>query len=126
MEKAEEVKKQVKEILSYCLTKDNTIKRRNDLDEYKQQCMRQFPNFHMNYPTLFFSMIENPSTFPMYRLEEMLSLKNKIEKNSQCSNSHNFLYYLLKLLILFLKFIKFNSLKLKIKFFKIFLYRLHD
>ena len=81
MEKAEDIKKQVKEILLYCLSKENTNKRRNNIDEYKQECMRQFQNFHMNYPTLFFSIIETPSTFPIYRLEEMLSLKYKIENN---------------------------------------------
>ena len=81
MEKAEIIKKQVEEILTFCLSKDNISKRRNDIDNYKQECMRQFPNFHMNYPTLFFSIIENPSTFPVYRLEEMLSLKSKIENN---------------------------------------------
>jgi hypothetical protein len=79
MEKADEIKKQVKEILSFCLTRDNNLKRRENIDEYKQDCMRQFPNFHMNYPTLFFSIIENPTTFPVYRLNEMLSLKSKIE-----------------------------------------------
>ena len=81
MEKAEVIKKQVEEILNFCLSKDNISKRRNNIDEYKQICMKQFPNFHMNYPTLFFSIIENPSTFPVYRLEEMLSLKSKIENN---------------------------------------------
>jgi hypothetical protein len=79
MEKADEIKKQVKEILSFCLTRDNNIQRRENIDEYKQNCMKQFPNFHMNYPTLFFSIIENPTTFPIYRLDEMLSLKSKIE-----------------------------------------------
>ena len=81
MEKAEEIKKQVEEILVFCLSKDNRSKRIINIDEYKQDCMRQFPNFHMNYPTLFFSIIENPTTFPIYRLEEMLSLKYKIENN---------------------------------------------
>jgi hypothetical protein len=81
MEKAEIIKKQVEEILTFCLSKDNISKRRIDIDNYKQECMRQFPNFHMNYPTLFFSIIENPSTFPVYRLEVMLSLKSKIENN---------------------------------------------
>jgi hypothetical protein len=56
MEKAEDIKKQVKEILLYCLSKENTNKRRNNIDEYKQECMRQFQNFHMNYPKLFFSI----------------------------------------------------------------------
>jgi hypothetical protein len=33
----------------------------------------------MRYPTLFFTIIENPSSFPIYRLDEMLNLKKKIE-----------------------------------------------
>jgi len=81
MEKAEEIKKQVDEIISFCLKKDNTSMRKNNIDEYKQLCMRTFTNFHQNYPTLFFSIIENPSTFPKYRLDEMLNLKKKIEDN---------------------------------------------
>ncbi len=81
MESADIIKKQVDEILFFCLSKDNCLKRRNNMDEYKQDCMRKFPNFHMNYPTLFFSIIETPSTFPKYRLDEMLSLKNKIDNN---------------------------------------------
>jgi hypothetical protein len=79
MEKASEIKPQVNEILSFCLKKDNIKLRQNNIDEYKQLCMRTFSNFHQNYPTLFFLIIENPSTFPIYRLEEMLSLKRKIE-----------------------------------------------
>lgn len=81
MEKSFEIKSQVKEILSFCLKKDNNIMRRNNIDEYKQMCMREFTNFHQNYPTLFFNIIENPTTFPLYRLDEMLNLKRKIEEN---------------------------------------------
>jgi hypothetical protein len=76
-----DIKEQVNKILSYCLKRDNSIMRRDNIDEYKQLCMREFTNFHQRYPTLFFSIIENPSAFPLYRLEEMLSLKKKIEKN---------------------------------------------
>ena len=47
----------------------------HNMDAYKQKCMRQFTFMHQKYPTLFFSLIENPTTFPIYRLEEMLSLK---------------------------------------------------
>ena len=43
--------------------------------------MIKFTNFHQRYPTLFFSIIENPSSFPIYRLDEMLSLKEKIDNN---------------------------------------------
>jgi hypothetical protein len=79
MEKSDVIKEQVMEIIAFCLNRENTIKRRNEIDEYKQICMAKFPNFHQNYPTLFFSIIENPSAFPLYRLNEMLSLKRKIE-----------------------------------------------
>lgn len=81
MESADFIKEQVTEIISFCLKRENTIMRRDNMDEYKQVCMRKFTNFHGNYPTLFFSIIENPSSFPLYRLNEMLSLKRKIENN---------------------------------------------
>lgn len=81
MENASIIKTQVSEIISFCLKKENTKERRENIDEYKQVCMRKFTNFHQKYPTLFFSIIENPSSFPLYRLDEMLSLKRKIEDN---------------------------------------------
>jgi hypothetical protein len=80
-EDAIDIKEQVNKILSYCLKRDNSIMRRDDIDKYKQNCMNLFTNFHQRYPTLFFSIIENPSAFPLYRLDEMLSLKKKIENN---------------------------------------------
>ena len=79
MEKSDAIKEQVMEIIAFCLNRENTIQRRNDIDEYKQVCMRKFTNFHQNYPTLFFSIIEKPSSFPLYRLDEMLSLKRKMD-----------------------------------------------
>jgi len=81
MESSDTVKNQVKEIISFCIQKENNIMRRENINEYKQICMIKFTNFHQKYPTLFFSIIENPSTFPLYRLEEMLHLKRKIEDN---------------------------------------------
>jgi len=83
METADLIKKQIEDLLKFCLTKDNVIQRRENIDEYKQICMRQFTNFHQKYPTLFFSIIENPSTFPLYRLNEMLNLKKKIENKEE-------------------------------------------
>lgn len=81
MEKSHEIKKQVDEIIIFCLKKENTLMKKGNIDEYKQVCMRTFTNFHQNYPTLFFNIIENPSTFPKYRLDEMLNLKKRIEDN---------------------------------------------
>ena len=43
--------------------------------------MTKFYYIHEKYPTLFFTIIENPTTFPISRLEEMLSLKKQIENN---------------------------------------------
>ena len=81
MENSDAIKEQVNNIISFCLKKDNTIFRRDNIDEYKQLCMRTFTDFHQKYPTLFFSLIENPSSFPLYRLDEMLLLKRKIDNN---------------------------------------------
>jgi hypothetical protein len=75
------IKDQVHEIISFCIKKENNIIRKNNIDQYKQICMIKFTNFHQRYPTLFFSIIENPTSFPIYRLNEMLELKKKIEDN---------------------------------------------
>ena len=79
MENADIIKEQVNEIIKYCLLTENISIRINNIDEYKQNCMKKFTNFFQNYPTLFFSIIEKPSSFPLYRLDEMLNLKKKIE-----------------------------------------------
>lgn len=81
IETADVIKKQVNEIITFCIKKENSIMRRDNIDQYKQSCMIKFTNFHQKYPTLFFSIIENPSSFPLYRLDEMLSLKKKIDEN---------------------------------------------
>jgi hypothetical protein len=81
IDKSYEIKAQVTEIIAFCLKKDNTLMRKEKMDEYKQVLMYKFTNFHQKFPTLFFTLIENPSTFPIYRLDEMLKLKQKIEKN---------------------------------------------
>ena len=78
-ETSDEIKSQVHEIIAHCIKKENIIKRRDSIDLYKQECMIKFTNFHQRYPTLFFSIIENPSSFPLYRLDEMLNLKKKID-----------------------------------------------
>ena len=79
VEKADIIKENVEKILEFCLLKENRTLRRENIDAYKQKCMREFTFMHQKYPTLFFSLIENPTTFPIYRLEEMLSLKKRIE-----------------------------------------------
>ena len=73
------IKNRVEELLQYCLKKENTKKRTVAIDEYKQDCMKMFPQFHERYPTLFFTIIENPSTFPMYRLNELLNVKTLVD-----------------------------------------------
>lgn len=79
VEKADIIKENVEKILEFCLLKENRTMRKENIDVYKQKCMREFSFMHQKYPTLFFSLIENPTTFPIYRLEEMLSLKKRIE-----------------------------------------------
>ncbi len=80
VENAVDIRKQVEDLLAFCIKKDMTTMRRNDMAGYKQICMREFTHFHCTYPTLFFSIVENPTSFPKYRLEEMLRVKEKIEK----------------------------------------------
>ena len=79
IETAQTIKKRVEEIINFCILPQNRALRKNNIDEYKQKCMREFTFMHQKYPTLFFSLLENPTTFPIYRLEEMLSLKQQIE-----------------------------------------------
>jgi hypothetical protein len=79
LETSEDIKKYVSTMIAFCLKRENSLMRNQNIDEYKQVCMRQFIDFHQKYPTLFFSIIEAPSTFPLYRLNEMLALKSKID-----------------------------------------------
>ena len=79
IETAEMIKTRVEEIINFCIMPQNRSLKKNNIDEYKQKCMREFTFMHQKYPTLFFSLIENPTTFPIYRLEEMLKLKQQIE-----------------------------------------------
>jgi len=81
IEDSESIKKQVNQILQYCLNRTNCVLRQNELNNYKQKCMQEFPDFHGRYPTLFFAIIENPTTFPLYRLNEMFKIKKNIEEN---------------------------------------------
>ena len=80
IDKSDVIKNNVNNIISFCLKNENNLMRKYKIDEYKQVCMKTFTDFHQKYPTLFFSIIENPSTFPLYRLNEMLVLKKKIEE----------------------------------------------
>ncbi len=81
MENSDVILSNVKKLLEFCLKKENTKMRSQNMDEYKQLCMRTFTDIHQKYPTLFFKIVEEPSSFPIYRLEEMLNRKKKIENN---------------------------------------------
>ena len=76
---ADEIEALVREIHRYAMGAEATKTRRENMDGYKQFMMRKFGEFHYNYPTLFFSIIENPSGFPMNRLKDMLAMKRKVE-----------------------------------------------
>lgn len=76
-----EIESIVKEIISYALTSEVSKARRTQIDNYNQHMMKKFGEFHYNRPTLFFKIIENPSGFPIYRLNEMLEMKKKMESN---------------------------------------------
>ena len=81
LENADDIKNKVDNLISFCLQKENRELKKQNIDAYKQKCMIEFVDVHGKYPTLFFQIIEIPSTFPKYRLDEMLSLKKKIESD---------------------------------------------
>jgi hypothetical protein len=53
VEKADIIKENVEKILEFCLLKENRTLRRENMDAYKQKCMREFSFMHQKYPTLF-------------------------------------------------------------------------
>ena len=81
LEDAETIKKNIEDLINFCVKRENMILRRENIDNYKRRMMDKFDYIHQKYPTLFFTIIENPTTFPISRLEEMLSLKKQIEIN---------------------------------------------
>ena len=82
LENADTIKKNIEDLISFCVKRDNLILKRDNIDNYKRLMMNKFYYIHQKYPTLFFTVIENPTTFPISRLEEMLHLKKNIENNS--------------------------------------------
>ena len=79
MESADKIRNDVVKLLEFCLKRENMTLRKNNIDEYKQKCMNCYTDIHQKYPTLFFTIIENPTSFPMSRLDELLQYKRKIE-----------------------------------------------
>jgi len=82
LEDADTIKNNISDLINFCVKRENMILKRNNIDEYKRNMMTKFYYIHEKYPTLFFTIIENPTTFPISRLEEMLSLKKQIENNT--------------------------------------------
>ena len=82
LEDADTIKNNISGLINFCVKRENMLLKRNNIDEYKRHMMTKFYYIHEKYPTLFFTIIENPTTFPVSRLEEMLSLKKQIENNT--------------------------------------------
>ena len=82
LENADTIKKNIEDLISFCVKRDNLILKRDNIDNYKRLMMNKFYYIHQKYPTLFFTVIENPTTFPISRLEEMLDIKRNIENNT--------------------------------------------
>ena len=82
LENADTIKKNIEDLITFCVKRDNLILKRENIDQYKRLMMDKFYYIHQKYPTLFFTVIENPTTFPISRLNEMLDLKKNIETNS--------------------------------------------
>lgn len=82
LENASTIKKNIEDLITFCVKRDNLLLKRDNIDNYKRLMMDKFYYIHQKYPTLFFTVIENPTTFPISRLEEMLDIKRNIENNS--------------------------------------------
>lgn len=81
LENSDTIRKNIEDLITFCVKRENLILKRENIDNYKRLMMDKFYYIHQKYPTLFFTVIENPTTFPISRLEEMLSLKKNIEEN---------------------------------------------
>ncbi len=81
LENSDTIRKNIEDLITFCVKRDNLILKRDNIDNYKRLMMDKFYYIHQKYPTLFFTVIENPTTFPISRLEEMLCLKKNIENN---------------------------------------------
>lgn len=82
LENSDTIRKNIEDLITFCVKRDNLTLKRDNIDNYKRLMMDKFYYIHQKYPTLFFTVIENPTTFPISRLEEMLSLKKNIETNN--------------------------------------------
>jgi len=81
LEDADTIRKNIEELIQFCVKRENMLLKRDNIDHYKRKMMDKYSHIHQKYPTLFFIVIENPTSFPISRLEEMLSLKKQIENN---------------------------------------------
>ena len=81
LQDADTIRKNIEELIQFCVKRENMILKRDNIDYYKRLMMDKFSHIHQKYPTLFFIVIENPTRFPISRLEEMLQLKKQIEEN---------------------------------------------
>lgn len=82
LENSDTIRKNIEDLITFCVKRDNLKLKRDNIDNYKRLMMNKFYYIHQKYPTLFFTVIENPTTFPISRLEEMLNLKKSIETNN--------------------------------------------
>ena len=82
LENSDTIRKNIEYLITFCVKRYNLMLKRDNIDNYKRLMMDKFYYIHQKYPTLFFTVIENPTTFPISRLEEMLNLKKNIETNS--------------------------------------------
>lgn len=82
LENSDTIRKNIEDLITFCVKRDNLMLKRDNIDNYKRLMMDKFYYIHQKYPTLFFTVIENPTTFPISRLEEMLNLKKNIETNN--------------------------------------------
>lgn len=66
-------------LLKYCKEKEQEKLLKKNKPEYVQKCGNKFKSLLNQCPTLFYKIIDNPHTFELNRLIQMLNLKNKVD-----------------------------------------------
>lgn len=79
--KSETILIYVKKLLAYYEQPEIKEKMKTDSQICVQQAFEKFNDFFIKYPTLAKMISENPYTFDMDRLLDMLNLKNKVSNN---------------------------------------------
>ena len=76
-----------KTIIKFCSTENCINLKKNNYALYRTNLIEKFEDFFQKYPSLFNMIIDNPTTFEIEKLINMLNMKEKIDNNEITSES---------------------------------------